>query len=117
MSALGILTHFISFLIILGVAFPPVASIMVVDYFILKTHRKELDESRSSGGLPTHVPGWNVPGVVSWIIAGIVGYYVAWGIASLDALVVAAVAYYVLSKVWAVVRPAVGSGSTVSESV
>lgn len=115
LSALGILTHFISFLTILGVAFPPVASIMVVDYFILKTHRQELDQSRLSGGLPTYLPGWNVPGAVSWVIAGVVGYYVAWGIASLDALVVAAVAYYVLSKAWAGLRPAVGREGTVSE--
>jgi len=117
LSALGILTHFISFLTILGVAFPPVASIMVVDYFILKTHRKELDESRLSGRLPAHVPGWNVPGAVSWVIAGLVGYYVAWGIASLDALVVAAVVYYALSKAWVFVSPALGGSSTVSESV
>jgi cytosine permease len=106
LSALGILTHFISFLTILGVAFPPVASIMVVDYFILKTHREELDQTRSSGRLPSHLPAWNIPGAVSWVVGGVVGYYVAWGIASLDALVVAAVVYYGLSKALVFVTPA-----------
>lgn len=111
LSAIGILTHFINFLTILGVAFPPVASIMVVDYFILKSHRNELDQTRSSGGLPAHLPGLNIPGAVSWLVGGLVGWYVAWGIASLDALVVAAVLYYGLSKAWVLVSPTASGGA------
>ena len=52
LSALGILGHFEGFLTILGVAFPPVASIIVIDYFVLKTHRRALEASRGTSGLP-----------------------------------------------------------------
>lgn len=105
LSALGILTHFIGFLTILGVAIPPVAAIMVVDYFILKTHRDVLEATRRTG-IPAHCPNWNIAGWISWIVAGLVGYYVDWGIASVNSLVVAAVIYYGLTKALAVTRPA-----------
>jgi hypothetical protein len=39
---------------------------------------------------------------VGWLVGGVVGYYVAWGIASIDALVVAGAAYYGLSAVAAI---------------
>jgi len=99
LSALGILSHFIDFLTILGVAIPPVAAIIVVDYFILKAHRQVLDSSRAVGGVPAASPAWSPAGWVSWIVGGLVGYYVHWGIASVNSLVVAGVLYFVLSKV------------------
>jgi cytosine permease len=98
LSALGILTHFVGFLTLLGVAFPPVASIMVVDYYLLKTHRAELESTRVAGGLPSRVPGWNVAGWIAWIVRAGVGQFVTWGIQSVNALVVAAVVYYVLAR-------------------
>jgi cytosine permease len=97
LSALGILGHFEGFLTILGVAFPPVAAIMVVDYYVLKTHRRELEATRSSG-LPAWCPNWNVSGWAAWIASALVGYYVHWGIASVNSLVVAAVLYYGLAR-------------------
>ena len=105
LSALGILTHFISFLTILGVAFPPVAAIMVVDYFVLRTHRRELDATRATG-LPRWCPNWNAAGWIAWIAAALVGYYVHWGIASINALVVGAILYYGLAKTMPVRTPA-----------
>ncbi|MDR0343446.1 MAG: cytosine permease [Nocardiopsaceae bacterium] len=106
LSALGILAHFIGFLTILGVAFPPVAAIVVVDYFILKTHRAALESSRSSSGLPAWCPNWNAAGWVAWIAAAVVGYYVNWGIASVNSLVVAAILYYGLARLMPVKTPA-----------
>lgn len=105
LSALGILTHFISFLTILGVAFPPVAAIMVVDYFVLRTHRRELDATRATG-LPRWCPNWNAAGWLAWIAAALVGYYVHWGIASINALVVGAILYYGLARAMPVRTPA-----------
>jgi cytosine permease len=99
LSALGILTHFIGFLTILGVAIPPVAAIIVVDYFILRAHREVLDSSRAAGGVPAASPAWSPAGWVSWIVGALIGYYVHWGIASVNSLVAAGVAYLVLSKV------------------
>jgi cytosine permease len=98
LSALGILTHFIGFLTILGVAFPPVAAIVVVDYYVLKTHRRALEATRRSSSLPAWCPKWNPAGWVAWIAGALVGYYVHWGIASVNSLVVAAIVYYGLGK-------------------
>lgn len=97
LSALGILSHFIGFLTLLGVAIPPVASIVVVDYFVLRTHRAALDATRDTG-LPRMAPDWNIAGLVAWVAGGVVGYYLHWGIGSVNALVVAAVVYYVTAR-------------------
>jgi cytosine permease len=105
LSALGILTHFVGFLTILGVAFPPVAAIMVVDYYVLKTHRKALEVTRTSG-LPRWCPNWTAAGMAAWIAGALVGYYVHWGIASVNSLVVAAIVYYGLAKLMPVKTPA-----------
>jgi cytosine permease len=88
------------------VAIPPVAAIIVVDYFVLKTHRQALAASRSSGGLPAWCPNWNAAGWVTWIAAALVGYYVHWGIASVNSLVVAAILYYGLARLMPVKTPA-----------
>lgn len=105
LSALGILTHFVGFLTILGVAFPPVAAIMVVDYYVLKTHRRALEATRRSSSLPSWCPNWNAAGWVAWIAGALVGYYVHWGIASINSLVVAAIVYYGLAKLMPVDTP------------
>lgn len=39
LSVLGILDRFVDFLTVLGVVFPPIIGIMLVDYFILRSHR------------------------------------------------------------------------------
>lgn len=105
LSALGILTHFVKFLTILGVAIPPVAAIVVVDYFILKSHRPALEASRRSSRLPAWCPNWNAAGWIAWIAAALVGYYVNWGIASVNSLVVAAILYYALARLMPVKTP------------
>ncbi|WP_406707062.1 cytosine permease [Sodalis sp.] len=46
LSVLGIIGHFVDFLIFLGVLFPPIAGIMLVDYYVLRTHRTLLDATR-----------------------------------------------------------------------
>jgi cytosine permease len=106
LSALGILGHFEGFLTILGVAFPPVAAIVVIDYYVLKTHRRALEASRHTSGLPAWCPNWNAAGWVAWIVSALVGYYVHWGIASVNSLVVAAIVYYGLARMMPVNTPA-----------
>jgi cytosine permease len=105
LSALGILQQFVGFLILLGVAFPPVGAIIVVDYFLLRTHRRELDEVRRSGRLPSSVPAWNPVGLISWLVASVGGYYLTWGIQSVNSLVIAGVLYFVLSKLIPAAQP------------
>jgi cytosine permease len=105
LSALGILQHFVGFLTLLGVAFPPVGAIMVVDYFLLRTSRRELDEAREAGRLPNQVPLWNPVGLVTWLVASVAGYYITWGIQSVNSLIIAGVLYFVLSKLVSAVQP------------
>jgi cytosine permease len=106
LSALGILGHFVGFLTILGVAFPPVAAIIFVDYYVLRTHRRALEATRGSSHLPAWCPNWTVAGMAAWIAGGLVGYYVHWGIASINSLVVAAIVYYGLARLMPVNTPA-----------
>ncbi|GMA63851.1 cytosine permease [Alicyclobacillus fastidiosus] len=98
LSVLGILDQFEGFLTLLGVAVPPVGGIMVVEYFLIRRYKDELQSSRERGVLPSAYESWNPITLVSWIGAFLVGELVKWGIPSINSLVVAAVAYYVLSK-------------------
>lgn len=97
LAALGILDHFIDFLTVLGVVIPPIAGIMVTEYFLVRTWRAELD--RSADGLPATEPTLVIGTLVVWLVAAAVGYYVTWGISSLNSLVVAMVGYFVFAKV------------------
>ena len=58
LGAAGILNSFTDFLVLLGVVFPPIAGIMVAEYFVAKTWRPELDSSRRAGVLPPTAPTW-----------------------------------------------------------
>lgn len=93
---IGILDHFVDFLSILGVIFPPVAGVMLIDYYILKTSRKLLDETRKKGKLPddlsTPLIGWSA--IIACIIGTIVGVSLKIGISSLNSILVAGLAYW-----------------------
>lgn len=106
LSALGVLQLFVPFLTVLGVTIPPIAGIMVVDYFLLRRHRKELDESASRNGLPTIVESWNPVSIVVWIIASIIGYTLQWGIPVLNSLFSAAILYFLIMRGLALLQSA-----------
>ncbi|MEV4898042.1 cytosine permease, partial [Nonomuraea sp. NPDC055795] len=52
LAALGMADHLVGFLILLGVAIPPIAGIMVAEYYVVRTWRAVLDTSREQGALP-----------------------------------------------------------------
>lgn len=107
LSMIGIIYYFTDFLTLLGVAIPPVAGIMVVDYFLLKRNRKELEETRAQGALPKTVEKWNPVAIAVWIAAFVVGEassIFAIGIPGLNSLVFAGVAYWVVMKAMAAAR-------------
>jgi cytosine permease len=83
--------YFISWLNILGVGVPPMAGIILADYFII--HNKKYDLENDS-----NLPEWNKYALISWLIAGVIGYNLNWGIAALNSLVVAIVLYIALMK-------------------
>jgi len=95
LSVLGILDRFQDFLVFLGILIPPVAGIMVMDYFVLRTHRRVLDESRSKGDLPPDTEKLSPVTLIAWIAGFAAGYFVQIGIPSITSLVVSAVVYYI----------------------
>lgn len=103
-SALGILGQFVPFLVALGVVVPPVAGIMIVDYYLLRRHRGQLEESAASGALPARQEKLNPVALFAWAGASIVGYTVQWGIPALNSLLCAAVLYYAAMKTVAIVQ-------------
>ena len=94
LSMLGILEHFIGFLVLLGVAIPPIAGIMLVDYFLLRRDRAELERARATGGLPAESERLNPVALAAWLLACAGALLLPGvGIPALNALVVGSVAY------------------------
>jgi cytosine permease len=104
LSAVGILDQFVPFLTALGVVVPPIAGIMVVDYYLLRRHREELAEGARTGSLPPRQEQFNPVTLVAWVTASVVGYTVQWGIPALNSLICAAALYYVAMRVIAAVQ-------------
>ncbi len=100
LSVVGIINYFVDFLTILGVLIPPVAGIMVVDYYVLKRFRKELDESRAKGELPSVAESINPIAICAWIIASLIGQFVPVGIPALNSLLAAGIIYLVAMKAY-----------------
>lgn len=101
LSVLGILNYFVDFLSALGVLFPPIAGIMLVDYYILRTHRALLDSTRKNGVLPndasTPTIGWSA--ITAWIVGTIIGFTFDWGIPSLNSLFTASILYWCICTI------------------
>jgi cytosine permease len=98
LAAGGILSKFTDFLIVLGVAFPPIAGIMVAEYFVVRQWRPQLEASRAAGTVPASAPTWVPATLVIWLIAGLIGKYVDWGLPSINSLVVGFGLYAVAGK-------------------
>ena len=84
LSVLGILDRFVDFLTVLGVVFPPIIGIMLVDYYLLRSHRKITDESRRTGQLPNETPTIGWAAIVASIAGGAVGLATEWGVPTIN---------------------------------
>lgn len=89
LAAFGILQRFTDFLIVLGVVFPPVAGVMLAEYFVVRRWRPDLDRTRDAGVLPATAPLVVPATLIIWVISSLIGYYVTWGIPSITSIVVA----------------------------
>ncbi|MCP9946901.1 cytosine permease [Streptomyces somaliensis] len=98
LSAVGILDHFVEFLTILGVATPPIAGIMIAEYFVVKTWRADLERTRAVGRIPAAAPEWVPAALVCWAAGGLVGYHVDWGVPAVNSIAVAFLLYTALGK-------------------
>lgn len=101
LSVMGILDRFIDFLNLLGILFPPVIAIMLVDYYVLKTDRNLLDISRKQGLLPnvkdTKKTGWNA--IIASFAGGLAGYYVTAGVPAVNSIIAGISVYFLLAFV------------------
>jgi cytosine permease len=106
LSAAGILEQFVPFLTVLGVVVPPIAGIMVVDYYLLRRHRSRLEDSARSSALPDRQEQFNPVTLIVWAIASVVGYISQekWGIPALNSLLCAALLYYLVMKALAIMQ-------------
>ncbi len=107
LSVIGIINYFTDFLVLLGVAIPPVAGIMVIDYYVLRRSRKRLDDSRAKGELPTKVENWNPIALVCWLAGFAVGEITSImniGIPGLNSLILAGVLYWVVMKIYGSIK-------------
>ncbi|MGN9781016.1 purine-cytosine permease family protein [Nonomuraea sp. ZG12] len=98
LAALGIADHLVGFLVLLGVAVPPIAGILIAEYYVVRRWRADLAESRARGELPASAPGWVPAALVAWPAAALIGHFVAWGIPALNALVAAFILYAVIGR-------------------
>jgi cytosine permease len=98
LAAAGILANFQSFLIVLGTAFPPIAGIMLAEYFVVQRWRGELEVSRAAGTVPENAPTWVPATLVIWLASAVLGGLVTWGLPSINSLVAAFVLYVVAGK-------------------
>ncbi len=111
-SALQFANGFQTFLSELGTVFPPIAAIMIGDYFVLKTWRKELDESRADGmKLPAYAPAFVPAGLIAWVVGYVLssqlllGQFITFGVPSINSLVVAFLVYVGLGKLGLAGKP------------
>lgn len=98
LAAAGILNHFTDYLILLGVAFPPIAGIMIAEYYVVRAFAGELQSGAKSGVMPSGCPRWVPATLAVWLAASLVGNYVTWGLAPVNALIAAFVLYVALGK-------------------
>ena len=98
LAAAGILGQLTGFLTLLSVAFPPIAGIMVAEYFIVKIWRSELEASRANGRLPEFAPRVVPATIIIWLISSVAGYFITWGIPAVFSLIISMVLYVVAGK-------------------
>lgn len=97
LSILGILDRFVGFLFFLGIVFPPIAGVMLLDYFVVKSGRDALNAARDADALPEGGLATGVPALASCAVGSVFGYFFTAGIPSLNSLFAAALAYGLIS--------------------
>lgn len=75
LSAMGISQTFAAFLSELGILFPPIAAIMIADYYIVRSWRRELTESGANMALPPQAPTIVPAGLIAWAVGWAFGKF------------------------------------------
>jgi cytosine permease len=98
LSAVGIIGKFVSFLTVIGVVVPPIAGIMIAEYFVVTTWRDRLNASRQRGELPDQPPRWIPACLVIWVISAAAGYWARIGIPAMNSILLAFLLYAAAGK-------------------
>lgn len=91
-GVLGMADYFIDWLIVLGIAIPPMAGILIADYYVL-------NRGRYAFGPGVRYNQWNLTTFIAWLAASVAAYHIEWGSAALNALVLGFAIYMALSAV------------------
>ncbi|PZL93066.1 cytosine permease [Pantoea graminicola] len=94
-SILGILDRFVDFLELLGVVFPPVLGVMIIDYYVLKTSRQTLALGRMENALPPVSVSIGWPALIASLAGAATGLFIERGVPVFNSLIVACLAYLV----------------------
>lgn len=96
-SILGILDRFVDFLELLGVLFPPILGVMIIDYYVLKTDRQVLALSRNRNALPetSRLIGW--PALLASAAGSATGLIVQSGVPVFNSIIVACLVYLLIA--------------------
>ena len=92
LGGLGVADYFTGWLNILGIGVPPMAGIIMADYyFVRKQNYKFKDESQ--------IPKWNLNALIAWGLGSVIGFTFEFGIASLNSLFASLIIYVILMKI------------------
>lgn len=108
LSAIGIVDNFEGFLTTIGVLAPPVAGVIIAEYFVVRECRPVFDEARRNDTMPAVSRDWVPLALVSWLAGSAVGQYVDYGIATINSVIVAFAIYAVVG----LIRGRSGAGTT-----
>jgi len=102
-SSIAPFENFISFL---GGLLPAAAGVVIADFYIVHRYIKgeKKYEERYNFTSSGKYPEINVNGIVSFAIGAIVGVFVHWGIAALNAFIVGIVAYVIIAYICKVAK-------------
>ncbi|MBY0096682.1 NCS1 family transporter [Mesobacillus maritimus] len=95
-SLFGVLN---SALLIIGGILSSIVGILFVDYYVIRKRRVNVEELYETEGQYKYLGGFNLAGLIAWIIGGIVANLLP-TYSSIVGFVVGAVIYYFLAKNW-----------------
>jgi len=89
LAVFGIMNYFTNFLDLMAGCIPPVAGVMITDYWILKRGKVENWEER---------PGFHWTGIVCLVCGVLAALFLPFGFATINGIVVSGVLYYAAMK-------------------
>ncbi|MGY3718298.1 cytosine permease [Sutcliffiella cohnii] len=91
MGAIGIANYFVGFLSMLGVLIPPIAGVIIADYFVLNKEKYKFEENTVFKQVK-----WN--SLIAWLLGVAGGLFLTWGISSLNGIVIAFIFQIILNR-------------------